>query len=229
MVNNAIDHSNGQTLEIYVDRYKPHLEIYLIDDGVGIFRKIKAAMNLDDERHAVLELAKGKFTTDPDNHTGEGIFFSSRMFDEFNILSGDVYYAHNYYDPSEWIAQAKKPTTGTLVCMRLNNNCTRTVSDVFDEYAGPDDYAFTKTVVPVELAQYGDDTLVSRSQAKRMLTRIDRFTKVIFDFENVETIGHSFADEVFRVFANRHPEIEISVINSNAKVNKMVSRAQAAR
>lgn len=98
---------------------------------------------------------------------------------------------------------------------------------MFDAYADPDDYAFTKTVVPVNLAQYGDDTLVSRSQAKRMLTRIDRFTKVIFDFKNVETIGHSFADEVFRVFANRHPEIEISVINVRPRVRKMISRAKS--
>lgn len=229
MVNNAIDHSHGHTLDIYIDRYKPHVEIYVSDDGVGIFKKIKAAMNLDDERHAVLELAKGKFTTDPDNHTGEGIFFSSRMFDEFEILSSGVYYAHDYDDPTEWIAQAKKPRPGTIVCMRLRNNCDRTMKSIFDEYSEPEDYAFTKTVVPVDLAQYGDETLVSRSQAKRMLTRIDRFTSVLFDFKNVASVGHSFADEVFRVFANRHPEIEISVINANKKVGKMISRAQAMR
>ena len=34
----------------------------------------------------VWELPKsGKLTTDPDNHTGEGIFFTSRVFDEFEI------------------------------------------------------------------------------------------------------------------------------------------------
>lgn len=227
IVNNAIDHSGGKQLDIYVERFRPHLDIYISDDGVGIFKKIKAAMNLDDERHAVLELAKGKFTTDPDNHTGEGIFFSSRMFDEFAVLSGDVCYAHDYDDPTEWIAQKRKPGEGTIVLMRLKNNCSRTVTSIFDEYAGPEDYVFAKTVVPVTLAQYGDDTLVSRSQAKRMLTRIDRFTKVIFDFDNVESIGHSFADEVFRVFANRHPEIEISAINDKPKVRKMISRARA--
>lgn len=229
MVNNAIDHSAGTHLDIFVDRFRPYIDIYISDNGVGIFKKIRDAMNLEDERHAVLELAKGKFTTDPDNHTGEGIFFSSRMFDEFAVLSGDVYYAHDYDDPTEWIALASKKRKGTIVLMRLKNNCNRTVAKVFDEYAGPEDYAFTKTVVPVDLAQYGDDTLVSRSQAKRMLTRIDRFTKVIFDFDNVESIGHSFADEVFRVFANRHPEIAISVINDKPKVRKMILRAQSQR
>lgn len=227
MVNNAIDHSEGTKIHIYIERFRPHLDICISDDGVGIFKKIKAAMNLDDERHAVLELAKGKFTTDPDNHTGEGIFFSSRIFDEFAVLSGDVYYAHDYGDPTEWIAQSLNPRKGTTVFMRLKNNCKRTITSVFDEYASPEDYAFSKTVVPVDLAQYGDNTLVSRSQAKRVLTRIDRFSKVIFDFKNVESIGHSFADEVFRVFANRHPEIEISVINDKPKVRKMISRARS--
>lgn len=229
MVNNAIDHSDGTQLDIFVERFRPHLDIYISDNGIGIFKKIKAAMNLNDERHAVLELAKGKFTTDPDNHTGEGIFFSSRIFDEFAVLSGDVYYAHDFDDPTEWIAQSIKPRKGTIVQMRLKNDCNRTITEVFDEYASPEDYTFSKTVVPVDLAQYGDDTLVSRSQAKRMLTRIDRFTKVIFDFENVESIGHSFADEVFRVFASRHPEIEISVIHDKPKVRKMISRARSPR
>lgn len=229
MVNNAIDHSHGQTLNICIDRYKPYLEIFVSDDGVGIFKKITEAMQLADERHAVLELAKGKFTTDPDNHTGEGIFFSSRMFDAFGVSSGDVYYAHDYDDPSAWIAQTERPKQGTIVCMRISNHCDRTLNSVFDEYAKPEDYAFTKTLVPVELAQYGDEKLVSRSQAKRMLTRIDRFTEVIFDFENVDSIGQSFADEIFRVFANKHPEIEISSINTNKRVQKMISRALAER
>ena len=57
---------------------------------MGIFKKIQKALDLLDERHAILELAKGKLTTDPKHHTGEGIFFTSRMFDEFTILSGGV-------------------------------------------------------------------------------------------------------------------------------------------
>lgn len=71
------------------------------DDGEGIFHKITKQLKLCDERHAVLELAKGKFTTDPKNHTGEGIFFSSRMFDDFAILSGTVYFTHDTHNPSD--------------------------------------------------------------------------------------------------------------------------------
>lgn len=227
MINNAVDHSEGTTLSILVEEYKPRIDIWVMDNGIGIFKKIADAMQLEDERHAVLELAKGKFTTDPENHTGEGIFFSSRMFDHFSILSSGVFFAHNYEEPIDWIADHKPARSGTSVWMGLRRNCRRTVKSVFDQYAGPEDYAFTKTVVPVTLAEYGDETLVSRSQAKRLLTRIDRFSEVLFDFKNVKVIGQAFADEIFRVFASKHPDIELTVMHSNKNIRQMISRAKA--
>ena len=90
-----------------------------------------------------------------------------------------------------------------------------------------DDYGFTKTVVPVRLTQYGDDKLVSRSQAKRLLARVDKFKTVIFDFTEVESIGQAFADEVFRVFANQHPEMELFSIHANSAVSQMINRVLA--
>src|SRR5688572_8757778 len=78
MYNNAIDHSGGTKVNVQITKNAAETIVQIVDDGVGIFRKIQAALNLLDERHAVLELAKGKFTTDPKNHSGEGIFFTSR-------------------------------------------------------------------------------------------------------------------------------------------------------
>ena len=80
MFNNVLDHSEGEKLVVLFEKTAASTEITLIDDGVGIFKKIQSALGLLDERHAVLELAKGKFTTDPERHSGEGIFFTSRMF-----------------------------------------------------------------------------------------------------------------------------------------------------
>ena len=90
MVNNAIDHSSGKHLTVILDKTAATTNMLIIDDGIGIFKKIKTELKLEDERHAILELAKGKLTTDPSRHTGEGIFFSSRMFDKYHILSGGV-------------------------------------------------------------------------------------------------------------------------------------------
>ena len=87
-----------------------------------------------------------------------------------------------------------------------------------------ENFCFSKTTVPVRLVQYGDERLVSRSQAKRLLSRVDRFKVVIFDFENVNAIGQAFADEIFRVFNNRYPEIEIHTVNTNKEVEQQIAR-----
>lgn len=83
--------------------------------------------------------------------------------------------------------------------------------------------------MPVRLAQYGDDLLISRSQAKRLLVRVDRFRTVIFDFEGVSAIGQAFADEIFRVFRSQHPDIDLYATNASTDVQDMINRAQAAR
>lgn len=228
MLNNVVDHSEGKEVVIELRRNAKIDCISIIDDGVGIFKKIQNAMRLDDERHAVLELAKGKFTTDPANHSGEGIFFTSRMFDRFQILSGSVYFSHQDGDAEDWILQTER-REGTCVVMELSNNSKRTTKSVFDQFSTGDDYGFTKTIVPVSLAQYGDDQLVSRSQAKRLLTRFERFKKVVLDFKGVSAIGQAFADEVFRVFQNEHPDVELLPVNTEADVQKMISRVRSHR
>jgi anti-sigma regulatory factor (Ser/Thr protein kinase)/biotin operon repressor len=226
MLNNAIDHSGGKTVYIKVVRTAANTQILLMDDGIGIFRKIQSEMNLIDERHAVLELAKGKLTTDPKGHTGQGIFFTSRILDSFDILSSGVFFTHTFGDEEDWILERPQSADGTTVFMKLNNHSARTDKQIFDQFSSGDDYGFTKTVVPVRLAQYGDDKLISRSQAKRLLVRVDRFRTVLFDFKAVETIGQAFADEIFRVFAQGHPDIEIIPINTTPQVQQMINAAR---
>lgn len=229
MINNVIDHSESEEVTITVRRSPFHVEIEVDDQGVGIFRKIATAMGLDDDRHAVLELAKGKVTTDPVNHTGEGIFFSSRTFDRFQIYSGGVLLNHELGDQRDWIMGDEQPhdaVNGTLVEMMMRNDSETRLKDIFDQYSSEeDDYGFDKTVVPVKLMQYGDDQLVSRSQAKRLMSRFDRFKTVVLDFQDVPSIGQAFADEVFRVFQADHPEVEIVAIRTNEEVARMMTRA----
>ena len=227
MLNNAIDHSGGSSIIVQVKKTAVNTEMLLGDNGVGIFKKIQVALDLLDERHAVFELAKGKLTTDPKNHTGEGIFFASRMFDSFAILSGGVYFNHKFGDPEDWILE-QVHASGTAVFMKLHNHTARTSKKIFDQFSSGDDYGFNKTVVPVNLAQYGNEALISRSQAKRLLARVELFKTVLFDFRGVKEIGQAFADEIFRVFANHHPEIELLPLHANAEVVQMIQRAKTA-
>ena len=227
MVNNAIDHSDGENVYISASRDDAHILIFVVDDGEGIFEKIKRLCNLIDERQALLELAKGKLTTDPDNHTGEGIFFTSRVFDKFEIDSNGVKFSHDQQFEFDYILENgfSINKVGTAVYMIIDRNSKRDLQEVFDAYAGPDEFQFNKTVIPVRLAQYGNEKLVSRSQAKRLLARIERFQHVVFDFEGVPAIGQAFADEIFRVYATSHPEITLLPINMNVNVEKMAKRA----
>ena len=227
MFNNAIDHSDAGTIHVRVEKIATKTRLILSDDGIGIFVKIQSDLNLLDERHAILELAKGKLTTDPENHTGEGIFFTSRMFDNFAILSGGTYFSHQFEEQEDWIIETREFTPGTAVFLKLSNHTARTDRKIFNEYSPGDEYGFSKTVVPVCLAQYGDDKLVSRSQAKRLLARIDRFRIVVLDFQDVDSIGQAFADEVFRVFPNKHPTIELLHIKATPAVERMISRVGA--
>ena len=229
MINNVIDHANSKVVEILVNKTARSTRISVSDAGIGIFRKIASALTLEDDRHAVVELAKGKVTTDPDNHTGEGIFFSSRVFDHYLIVSGDVFFTHDTNSDHDWIFGGEEPqeeVRGTVVIMELRNSSNKTLQDVFDQYAtDTEDYRFDKTIVPIRLMTYGDDRLVSRSQAKRLLSRIDRFRHVVLDFDGVEAIGQAFADEIFRVFASKNPEIEIVATQANEQVSRMINRA----
>ncbi|NOQ31609.1 MAG: DUF4325 domain-containing protein [Helicobacteraceae bacterium] len=231
MVNNVIDHSAGKTIHMNIFRDKEKIQMFVIDDGEGIFKRITRLCKLADERHAIMELSKGKLTTDPENHTGEGIFFTSRMFDEFEIESKGLNYSH--YDDNNFDFLFDSSITikemGTMVVMVINIESERVIKNIFDEYTedtdGEDTSQFNKTVIPVKLAQYGNEMLVSRSQAKRLLTRIEKFQNVIFDFEDVSMVGQAFADEIFRVYANKNTDIHLVPINMSDDVEHMVKRA----
>ena len=225
MFNNAKDHSGGTDVTVDLRKTASETQMAIVDNGMGIFRKIQGALNLLDERHAVLELAKGKFTTDPKRHSGEGIFFTSRMFDSFNIVSGGVIFSHQLGTPEDWIMEPSADMPGSTVFMKLHNHTSRTTRKVFDQFTSDDDeYQFNKTVVPVKLAKYGDDNLISRSQAKRLLARVDLFKTVLLDFKDVPMIGQAFADEIFRVFANEHANIQLLPIHANSEIKRMIQR-----
>jgi len=116
---------------------------------------------------------------------------------------------------------------GTMVVMRLFNDSARTNKEVFDKFTTDEEYTFAKTIVPVRLAQYEGEKLVSRSQAKRLIFRFEKFKTVILDFSGVEEIGQAFSDEVFRVFQNSHADTKLVPVNMSESIRNMVSRAKS--
>ena len=90
MLNNAIDHSRGETVQIGVSIDAHSWKFHICDDGSGAFRNIRETFGLNQDLEAVGELSKGKRTTTPEAHTGEGIFFTSKIVDSFRISSNNL-------------------------------------------------------------------------------------------------------------------------------------------
>ncbi|MBU8911105.1 MAG: DUF4325 domain-containing protein [Desulfobacterales bacterium] len=226
MVNNVIDHSEAEKLivEMIVDYL--HIELRVIDNGIGIFRKIKNVLGLEYSKHSILELAKGKFTSDPENHSGEGIFFTSRVFDAFMIKSHKLtFFGLGNKDGIIWEEKDDFPGTGVL--MKIKKNSPIRLINIFNEYADPDkDPSFHKTLIPVKLMEHEGESLLSRSQAKRLISRFDKFLEVGLDFDGVKQIGQAFADQIFRVFKNKHPNVRLRIINTTKDVANMIKRVQ---
>jgi predicted transcriptional regulator/anti-sigma regulatory factor (Ser/Thr protein kinase) len=220
MINNVIDHSGAHGLVISITYTAIDITFSILDDGIGIFDKIQQDFDLEDSKLAIFELAKGKLTSDPENHSGEGIFFTSRAFDRFCILSRNLFfYGHKNND---WLLENNTNYLGTNVIMEISFDSTTILSEIFNEYTSGDDMSFSKTIIPVDLFQYEGVMLVSRSQAHRLISRFDKFKEVLLDFNKIEEIGQSFADELFRVFINKHPNISLRWINTSPGVEKMI-------
>jgi biotin operon repressor/anti-sigma regulatory factor (Ser/Thr protein kinase) len=219
MLNNAIDHSRSEKcqIEFKVDDYNCYFEIR--DYGIGVFHSIVQKFDLVDESEAVQELLKGKTTTMPQRHSGEGIFFTSRAGDAAWLRSHRIELSFDNLGKDVFVAE-KRSQRGTLVGFRISKNAKRKLDDLFHSFA-PDefDYQFMRTNVLVHLFK---KELFSRSEAKRLLHGLDKFKEIILDFKGVKTIGQAFADELFRVYKNNHPEIKISYRNTTPLIEAMI-------
>lgn len=224
MMNNIVDHSEASKAIIEFGVEANKVKLSLKDNGIGIFKKIQMALSLPDIRESILHLSKGKLTTDPTRHTGEGIFFTSRAFDEFSIQSGELEYICFSKD-HDWLIQSceSRPVVGTSVSMTIDRTSTQELDRIFKKFSDSE-YSFNKTNVFVKMAKLKGEKYISRSQAKRLLFGLDKFKKIVLDFQEVPTVGQAFVDEVFRVFKNSHPEIEIEYVNTNPNVEFMIQR-----
>ena len=57
----------------------------------------------------------------------------------------------------------------------------------------------------------------------------EKFKTVVLDFAGVEEIGQAFSDEIFRVFATSHPEVDLISVNAAVGVQQMIVRAISTR
>jgi len=223
MLNNAIEHSGSEYIDIKLSISSDAVSFEVVDKGIGIFKHIQKKFKLSDEYDALTEILKGKKTTIPSKHTGEGIFFTSKAADVFKIESEKIgLIIDNKADDifTEEIKQRK----GTKISFQINKKTKKDINTIFAQYTDSD-YKFNKTRVTVKL-YHKNVEYTSRSQARRLVMGLNKFKAVILDFNQVKTIGQGFADEIFRVFRINNPETMIDPINCCKAVEFMIKRAK---
>lgn len=226
MMNNAIEHSYANTIKVAVEESENDLLFTIHDQGIGVFRSVKEKKHLENELAAIQDLLKGKTTTQPLAHSGEGIFFTSKVADIFTLESFDYKLQIDNIISDIFLHQTKREVLGTKVSFHLSKNTSKHLSDIFKQFQTDPEYGpFDKTQVTVRLYSYGT-IHISRSQARRLLHGLEKFNHVILDFEEVPGIGQAFADEIFRVFQNKYPDIVLEPIHMVPAVEFMVNRVR---
>lgn len=228
ILNNAIEHSHSKNIHIEVSIQNTILSFTINDSGIGVFRNIMQKKALKSELEAIQDLLKGKTTTMPKSHSGEGIFFTSKAGDLFILDSFGYQLIVNNELPDIFVQQQKKIKKGTKVVFKINTGSTLHLSDIFKKYTNLDNesnYGFDKTEVRIKLYTVAG-VHISRSQARRVLAGLEKFKIILFDFDKVPVVGQAFADEIYRVFHNKYPSIRLEEVNMNESVKFMIERAK---
>lgn len=223
MLNNAIDHSHSPQIEVSMKRLENLVSFEVSDRGVGIFNNIQQRKHLPAISDAIGELLKGKQTTQPERHSGEGIFFTSKSADLFSIKSSGKKLLFDNSIPDVFVMDSRV-LVGTKVGFSVATTTSRTLQEVFSPFTS-ESFEFDRTQIRVKLHKSGS-RLISRSQARRIVASLDPFKEVILDFTEVETVGQGFADEIFRVWQKSHPDMRIVVENANENVQFMINHAK---
>jgi len=226
MLNNAIDHSQSRYIDVKIAEDTTRIVFEVSDFGIGVFRNVMKKNKLKTPFEAMQDLLKGKVTTQPKAHSGEGIFFTSKLADSFLLESFAKRMRVDNVIEDVSFEDQKPSKKGTRVIFSIAKKSKRHLNTVFEKYQShPGSYAFDKTEIRVRLFTMGT-VYVSRSQAKRVLSGLEKFNTIVFDFARVPTIGQAFADEIFRVFSRAYPRIRIEIEQANEAVAFMIQRVK---
>jgi hypothetical protein len=224
MLNNAIEHSMSEKITVFIMRNATDIRFSVADRGIGIFNNIMKKKRLGASIDAIQDLLKGKETTAPAAHSGEGIFFTSKIADLLTIKSFEKKLVFDNARQDIYVKDVK-PVRGTTVDFVLGLKSKKKLVDLFGKYTD-ENFQFSKTGVKVNL--YSQDVdYVSRSQARRILVGMEKFKTIELDFKEVKTIGQAFADEIFRIWQTGHKYVKFVISDANENVLLMIKRAQS--
>jgi anti-sigma regulatory factor (Ser/Thr protein kinase) len=223
LLNNAIDHSGGNSVTVSLRQTPSHVQLLVSDDGCGVFDQLSRSFSLADPLLAMLELSKGKLTSQPARHAGRGLFFTSRLADVFDLHANETAFQHREWEGNGWRPGRALKHQGTSVYASIALDTTRTLESVLHAHSlTGSGFGFERTVVPLRLMASPLAGLDSRAQARRVAVRLNAFRRAEVDFDGIATVGHSFADELFRVMSPELGSVELVPLNMSPAVAAMI-------
>jgi AcrR family transcriptional regulator len=223
LLNNAIDHSRGTTVNVRWFLDEATIAFEIDDDGIGVFRNIRVERGLKDDFDAIGEIAKGKQTTAPERHSGLGIYYSSRMVSRFVLSSGKLTWTVDARRNDQAVGSLAEERVGTLVRCEVDADLGTSMMEVFRAFSPPGEFGMNKSKLRVSLFERGD--FVSRSEAKRVGAELETYDEVEIDFLGVEQVGQGFVDELFRVWQRSHPDTRLVPLNANPAISALIQSA----
>ncbi len=228
VLNNAIEHAGGGRVEIKIQRVGPSVAVEITDEGVGVFRRLREALHFADDLHALEALARGKITTSPTGHTGDGLFIVSQLADLFELGSDQLVWVVDNVRQDVSVRPAAAPeasagSVGTRVRFEARAHSPRSLAEVLAAHPGTGEAPRARIVVKLYAS---GPTFVSRAEARRLVVGLEKFHEIVMDFSGVLWVGQGFVDEVFRVWATKHPEIRLRVENAAPTVAFMIARGR---
>lgn len=228
LVNNAVDHSGGTEVTVSLRQTALHLQMLVSDDGCGLFDSLHRSFDLADPSVAMLELAKGELTSQPERHCGHGLFFTARLADVFDLHANQQAFQYRGWDRRSWHPGKPMGRRGTSVFLGIALDTTRTLDEVLRSHsADGTGYDLGRTTVPLRLLTHGGVSLESRAQARRVASRLQHFRMADLDFSGIDDVGRGFADELFRVFQREHPGVQVTPSGMSGRVASMVASVKA--
>ena len=229
LVNNAAEHSGGTQVTVSVRQTPTNVQLLVSDDGCGLFERIGSHHRIATPALAMLELGKGKLTSQPARHTGRGLYFTARVADVLDLHANETAFQHRAWQPHQWQPVRPAARRGTSVFAAFALDSQRSIDAALREHSLEDSgYAFERTRVALQLLGAAEQVLESRAQARRVSARLAEFRRAEIDFEGIAEVGHSFADELFRVFAAEQPALELVPLGMSPRVAEMLASVRAA-
>ena len=187
MLNNAVDHSKSGAGYVKIWHDDGKVRFIVRDRGIGVFRNVMVRKGFDNVMTAIQNLLKGKLTTMPAFHSGEGIFWTSKIADKFVLSSYDYRLTVDGKLDDYMVEKIgeEEMVLGTMVYFEISEDTTKSLSELFREYSFDKKSAsLDETVIPVKLYEEGE-VWISRSQAKKVLAGLEKFKRVVFDFKGI--------------------------------------------